>query len=188
MSKKHIREFLQLYAWPVAMILLGLVVLVRPDTASALIAKIVGWICIGVGVCFAIGAIAGAAHERVRLVVGAVLSLGIGIFITSFPLVLAEALGRFFGLFLILQGVSSVQKAIQKKKVDLPYQFSLGIAILTLAAGVVLALLPMTLSRIILKICGLVLAVIGAANIIGRSLEQKQLDAGKDHNIIDADQ
>ena len=186
MKKERIKQLLQLYAWPAALIILGLVLVFSPDTASALIAKILGWGIIVVGACTLIAAIAGAPYERMRKIAFAVLCLGVGIFIVAFPLVLAEALGRFFGLFLIIQGVGNIQKALQKKKADLPYQFSLGIAILTLLAGIVLALLPLTLSRVILNICGIVIVVIGIANIIGRYQEQKLLEAGKNSNIIDA--
>lgn len=188
MKNERIKELLLRYAWPAVMVILGLVLVFSPDTASTLIAKIIGWVLIGIGVCAVIAAIASAGHERARLIVAAVLCLGVGIFITAFPLVLAEALGRFFGLFLAIRGVSDIQKAVQKRKAGLPYQFSLGVAVLTLAAGVVLALLPLTLSRIILNICGLVLIVIGVVSLISRNQEQKLLEAGKDPNIIDAEQ
>ena len=188
MKKENIKELVKLYAWPAALTILGFVLLFSPDTAAALIAKIIGWVCIGIGVVVAIAAITGASYDRVRLAVLAVLCLGVGIFITAFPLVLAETLGRFFGLFLILLGIGNIKKAIQKKSIDLPYRVSLAVAVLTLGAGVVLVRLPMTLSRIILNICGLVLVVIGIANIVGRYQEQKLLEAGEDRRIIDADQ
>lgn len=188
MDKEQIKRSVKLYAWPAILVVLGLVLVFSPDTASALISKIIGWILIAIGVCAAIAAITGLSFERTRTVVYAVLCLGVGIFVTSFPMVLAEALGRFFGIFLAIQGVGSIRRAIQKKQADMPYEYSLGVAILTLAAGVVLALLPLTLSRIILNICGAVLVVIGIVNIVGIYRENRALESGEKPTIIDADE
>lgn len=186
MDKERMKKLLRLYGWQVLVVIVGLVLVFSPDTASALIAKVIGWILIAIGVLLAIGAILGGG-DRTRLIVGAVLCLGVGIFVSSFPMVLAEALGRFFGLFLAISGISNVRKALQKKEAELPYQYSLVIALLTLVAGVVLMLLPLTLSRIILNICGVVLVVIGVVNIIGAYQERKMLEDGSRPDIIDAD-
>ena len=188
MNKDRVKQIIRLYAWPVVLAVLGLILVFSPDTASALIAKILGWILIAIGTAAAIGAVLGASYERVRLIVFAVLCLGVGIFVVSFPLVLAEALGRFFGIFLTIQGISGIRKAVQRKNADLPYQYSMISAVVTLAAGIILALLPLTLSRIILNICGLVLIVISVVNIVGVYQEQKALEAGGRPDIIDADE
>lgn len=188
MDKERMKKLLRLYAWPAVLTLLGLVLMFSPDTASALIAKVIGWVLIGAGVCVAIGAVLGMAGDRVRMIVIAVLCLGIGIFVTSFPLLLAEMLGRVFGIFLIIRGIADIRGALRKKAADIPWQYSMGIAALTLAAGIILALLPLTLSRIILNICGIVLVIIGIVNIAGTYQEQKALESGSRPTIIDADE
>lgn len=189
MDMERIKKLLRLYAWPGVLILLGLVLMVSPDTASALISKIIGWVLIGIGVCIAIAAILGGGYGRTGQIVYAVLFLGIGIFVSAFPLVLAEALGRFFGLLLAVRGISAVRGALQKKNADLPWQYSMVIAVVTLVAGVILALLPLTLSRIILNICGAVLILIGIVNIVGTYRETKALEDGSRRpDVIDADE
>lgn len=188
MDKERAKRLIRLYAWPAVMIFLGLVLVFSPDTASALIAKVIGWLLVGIGICVAAGVVFGGAGDRMRLIVAAVLCLGIGIFVAAFPLVLAEALGRFFGVFLILRGISGIRGANQKKQTGIPWQYSMGTAVLTLAAGIILTLLPLTLSRILLNICGAVLVVIGIVNIIGTWRESKALESGSRPAIIDADE
>ena len=189
MDMERIKRLLKLYAWPGALILVGLILMVSPDTASALISKIIGWVLIGIGVCMAIGAILGGGYGRTGQVVWAVLCLGVGIFVSAFPLVLAEMLGRFFGIFLAIRGIAGLRGAQQKKNADMPWQNSMIVAAVTLGAGVILALLPLTLSRVILNICGLALVVIGVVNLIGIYREQKALEDGSRRpDIIDADE
>lgn len=185
MKKETIKKLLSVYAVPVGTVILGMVLVFSPDTASTLIAKVIGWICIAVGICCAIAAL--SAVDRGQMVSVAVLSLGLGIFITSFPLALAKVLGRIAGLAMILAGLGKVRGSLMKKKSGLPYELSLAVAIGTVVAGVVLLLLPMTLSRVLLNICGGVLVVIGILNIYGVYREQKFLEPGNDHDIIDAE-
>lgn len=188
MDKERVKKLLRLYAMPAFLIVLGLVLVFSPDTASAFVAKIIGWLIIVIGAVGLLWAILGASYERPRQMVFSVLCLGLGIFIVSFPMVLAEALGRFFGIFLTIQGAGDIRRALQKKNAGFPYRYSLGVAVVTLIAGVVLALLPMTLSRIILNICGVVLVVIGVVNTVGTYQEQKLPENRGRPDIIDADE
>lgn len=189
MDMERIKKLLRLYAWPGVLIFVGLILMVSPDTASALISKIIGWVLIGIGVCIAIAAILDGGYGRTGQVVSAVLCLGVGIFISAFPLVLAEMLGRFFGILLTIRGVAAVRGALQKKNADLTWQYSMMIALVTLAIGVILALLPLTLSRIILNLCGLALVVIGVVTVIATRQEQKMLESGRRRpDVIDADE
>ena len=189
MDMERIKKYLRLYGWQAAVIVLGLLLVCSPDTASAIIAKVIGWGLMLTGAVALIMALTGLAFRRVSSLVWAVLALGVGIFIVSFPLVLAEALGRFFGIFLTIQGVNNVRSALQRKQADLPWQSGMITAAVTLGAGIVLALLPMALSRIILNLCGLVLMVIGTVNILASWREQKAIDQGhRRPDIIDADE
>lgn len=185
MNKETIKKRLPPYIWPGAMVLLGLVLLFSPDTASALIAKILGWICVLAGVYCGIAAISGA--DRKKMTAAAILCLGLGAFIIAFPLSIAQMLGRVFGLFLVALGAGNIRESLMKKKMDLPYELSLGVAIATVVAGVVLFLLPMTLSRVLLNICGGVLVVIGILSIVKTYREQKLLESGDGPDIIDAE-
>lgn len=186
MDMERIKYYLRRYGGQALVILLGLVLVCSPDTASVFIARLVGWILILAGSGNLLLALTGMASSRVPALVWDAVALGIGIFIVCFPLVLAEALGRFFGLFLVIWGSGSIRSALQRKRADLPWQAGLTVACVTLGAGILLFLLPMTLSRVILKLCGLVLILIGAVDIFATRREQKAIE-GRRPDIIDAD-
>lgn len=188
MNKKRIQELLNQFVIPALLTVLGLILILNPDTAAALVVKILGWFFIVVGACAIIAAVLADPYERPKIIVLAVLSLGLGIFLVAFPMTLAKILGRFFGIFLVTRGGSNISVALHRKNEGFPYQYSLGIAIATLAAGILLIVLPLTLSRFVLNICGVVLVIIGICNILASLKEIKKLEDGADPNIIDADE
>ena len=53
-------------------------------------------------------------------------------------------------------------------------------------AGVVLILLPMTTSRLMFSLCGLVVLIIGIVMLLDRLRDRKRLNEPEDPNIIDA--
>ena len=57
--------------------------------------------------------------------------------------------------------------------------------VIILVAAVVLVLSPMTLSRLVFSLCGIVVLAIGAGMLVERIRNQSYLDKGDD-NIIDA--
>lgn len=185
MKKEQLLRYVRCYAGPVVMILAGLFLIVDPDAASVLIARIIGWVCIGAGVCCGIGAY--SAFNKTRLVGIAVLCLGLGIFVTAFPLAIAKILSRIVGLALVSLGAGRIHRYLLEKEAGTPDRGTLIIDVCTAAAGAVLFLLPMTLSRVLLVICGVVLVVIGGVNFYGEYRKQKLLPGGDGPDIIDAE-
>ena len=57
--KDTILSVIRLIATPVLLMVLGLILLIHPDSASALVAQIMGWVLVIAGVVFAVSAIAG---------------------------------------------------------------------------------------------------------------------------------
>jgi len=57
--KDTILSVIRLIATPVLLMVLGLILLIHPDSASALVAQILGWVLVIAGVVFAVSAIAG---------------------------------------------------------------------------------------------------------------------------------
>lgn len=185
MNKEKLLYNLRRYAGPGIMVLAGLFLMVSPDTASVLLARLIGWVCIGAGICCGIASF--NAFQKTRLVSIAVLCLGLGIFVTAFPLAIAKILSRIVGLALVSLGGGRIHRYLLEKEAGSPDRGTLIIAICTAVAGAVLFLLPMTLSRILLVICGVVLVIIGGVNFYGEYRKQKLLPGGDDPNIIDAE-
>ena len=159
MKKEQIKHMINLCFFPVLLIVLGLVLALRPDSAVALLTRVLGWILILGGV-------------------GKVLAI----------LAFRDYYGLVVGILLIVEGVDGLRTALRLKAVGLPYLTGLILGIVTLAAGMVLILVPMTASRVAITICGVVITIVGIVNLVGRIRDIRRLDAPDDPDIIDADE
>lgn len=178
MKKRDYLSLLYLLASPVLLIVLGLILIISPDTASALIARVLGWVVILVGIGIGVAAI----FDRNGAVFKGLAAVGcvtVGGFLMRNPLILAAGIGRVLGILLILRGGRDFFLSRRGGHGQL-------LAIITTIVGVVLAVLPMTTSRLVFSACGVVVLLIGGAMLLQRLRERKYLDDGGDSNIIDA--
>jgi len=179
MKKEKLMDILSLLGIPVLTAVLGLVLLLTPDTATVLVTKIIGWVLVVFGAGKAISMATrhtGAVSGWIWAAVGVVLGVGI----LSRPLILAESLGRFIGIILVIRALSDRRNSATKGGKTL--------SMVTLIVGAVLFLMPMTLTRTILRLCGLVIVIIGIANIIEVLRGTRRLESGEKPKIIDADE
>ena len=170
MKKKKFTEAVNRFGMAVTTILLGLILLLVPDSASMIIAYGIGGILTLAGILFAIGAFLDRSFSKGFW---ALACLTIGGTLMGNPLLLARNLGRFLGIWLAMEGGDCLRKGNRV----------FGWAIL--AAAIALVLSPMTLSRLVFSACGLVVLLIGIAMLLSRIRDQRFLDQGDD-NIIDA--
>ena len=177
MKKRDILSLLYQLASPVLLMVLGVILLISPDTASALISKILGWCLTLVGIAIGIWAIVDR-KSAVGKGIAAVLCVGTGGWLTAHPLLLAAGIGRFLGILIVLRGVRDLLLARNRGQGN-------GLAVITTVVGAVLVLLPMTTSRLVFRICGAVILGIGAAMLVQRLKEHRYLPGGK-NDIIDA--
>ena len=177
MKNNRFPDLLYQLASPVAVILLGLLLVVSPDSASILIARILGWVLTAIGIGFGIAAIFDREHA-VRKGITAVLFACAGGTLAAKPLLLAAWIGRLIGLLIALRGGRDL--LISGK-----YGYSRVLALITTAVGAVLVVLPLTTSRLVFSLCGLVVLFIGIGMLLDRLKKRKYLTAGDD-NIIDA--
>lgn len=170
MKKMKFMEAVNRFGMPVTTMLLGLILLLVPDSASVIIAYGIGGVLTLAGIAFAIGALLDRSLSKGFW---ALACLSIGGTLMGNPLLLARNLGRFLGIWLAIEGGDCLRKGNRV----------FGAVILV--AALVLTLSPMTLSRLLFSVCGLVVLVIGAGMLVDRIWNQKYLDKG-DGNIIDA--
>lgn len=172
-----VKQKLQQFITPVLMLVLGVLLLVRPDSASALVGKVLAWCLIAVGVVCA----AYCAKERSYIVIRAIPAFAcfaVGIWLLRNPLALAATLGRLAGVIIVLQGVQDILHAIEWKR-------NLLWAIVATAAGILLLLVPMTASRLVMGLCGVAIIVLGAAIGWGRVKGKKTVTVTLDANGFD---
>lgn len=170
MKKQKISALFNQFGMPATLMVFGLLMLLFPDSASAIIAYGVGGVLLLAGLAGGIGAL---VDRQLSKLFWPLLCLTLGCTLLGQPLLLARNVGRFMGVLLAIEGGSCLRKGSQV----------FGIVLLVAAAALVLA--PMTLSRLVFSLCGAVVLVIGIAMLLSRLKERKYLDGG-DKNIIDA--
>lgn len=164
------------FAMPAVMVLLGIILLLNPDSAAVLVASVAAWILLACGAFYGISLLLGSRAKRGVWLLTSAVCLMLGTALLANPLLLAANLGRFLGLLLAVEGIQNLMK----------HSVSKAMAVLTLVGAAVLLTAPMTASRLVFSLCGLILLVIGAAQIWER-LRRRQLNRGSDDpNIIDA--
>ena len=94
--KDTILSVIRLIATPVLLMVLGLILLIHPDSASALVAQILGWVLVIAGVVFAVSAIAGH-FDTLGKVLSAVCCFAVGAWLLRNPLMLAAGSGSSGG-------------------------------------------------------------------------------------------
>ena len=170
MRKETLLRLLNRFGMSATLILLGLILLMAPDSAAVIIAYLMGGLLTFGGIVFGIGALLDRSFSKGFW---ALACLSIGGTLMSNPLLLARNLGRFLGILLAMEGGSCLRRGNR----------TFGVIILV--AAVVLVLSPMTLSRLVFSVCGLVVLAIGVGMLAERIRNQAYLDKGDD-NIIDA--
>ena len=171
--------FLSKLLGPVILILLGLILLISPDSASALVANILGWVLIVAAIGCGIAALVSPAR-RFGKVASAIIFAAAGGWLRAHPLMLAATIGRFCGLFL---WISSIQNIRLNKKLGrrgiLPW--------VTAVVGFgLIFIIPLSISRMVFSLCGLVVLIAGIVILFDNLKSQNRLDKPQDPNIIDA--
>lgn len=176
MKNGNLRQILQLYLTPAVLILLGIVLFFNPDMGSALIAKVLGWGVMAVGIGYVIAALT-LREGLIRKVIAALVCFAIGGWLLANPLKLAAAIGRIIGILLAIRGGQDISNAIQWKR-------GLTYALLTTAAGIFMVVMPMTPTRLVMVCCGIVLVFFGGVMLLDR-VKHGYRPGSDDPNIID---
>ena len=177
MKKQKLSAFLSRYATPAVLIVLGLVLILCPDTASALISKVAGWGLMMAGIVVAVAMVVDGNWSVSKILTVLVL-VGLGRWLMTHPLAWAAWGGRIIGLLLLLRGIRDFTQSV----------FTQGkvLSVVTAVMGLMLILLPMTTSRVVFSLCGLVVLVVGITMLIDRLRLRRLMGGDDDPNIIDA--
>ncbi|MDO5401718.1 MAG: DUF308 domain-containing protein [Eubacteriales bacterium] len=172
MKKEKLSAYYSLLALPGVLFVTGIVLLLNPDSASTLLCRLLGVVVFLVGVGCAISAVA-RREALVWKVLGTLVCLNLGIWLMRNPMALAAAGGLVVGALLVIRGIQELKT----------YG---GWAVALIVLGVMLVLLPMTTSRVVFSLCGLVMMAAGAAMAVSRLRRARLEDGGDDPSIIDA--
>ena len=109
---------------------------------------------------------------------GALACLVVGVWLLKNPLLLAAGIGRLVGILLLIRGIQDLLSS--------NYGRGKVLSLITALLGLVLILLPMTTSRVVFSLCGLVVLVVGITMLIDRLRLRRLMGGDDDPNIIDA--
>lgn len=165
-------------------ILCGVILVLKPDTASALLAAVAGWALIAVGVAALIAGFAGDFGAG-SVVTGAVLLLA-GAWLHRNPLMIASVLGFVVGFLVLRQGIRAMKNAQYSKRNGGLWIPGAVLAVVEALIGVRLMLSPLSISRLVLSIVGVVLIAIGACTLAAHYKSMRYIP--EPGGIIDADE
>ena len=166
----------------IAYIVIGMMLLIMPQTSLL-------WICYAFGAVVLItGIVCLIQYSRIRgtgftapfMLVGGVITAGLGIFTLAKPQVVASFLPIVFGIFIVVDGLSRIGSAIDlAKRKGQKWWVLLLLSIVSVALGILLVLHPFGAAVSVVMVCGILLIVEGAMNlgcILYAAMELRTLD------------
>lgn len=178
MKKQDIFSLIQLLLVPALLILLGLILVVNPDTASALISKLIGYVLTLAAIVTGLTAIFGTAGKIKKGIAAVVLAM-VGGWLMAHPLWLTAWISRFLGMLILVNSGMDLIYAIKCRRHVVFHAAATAI-------GAVLILMPMSASRLVFTLCGVAVLVIGGMMLLDRIRGRRWITEGDDPNIIDA--
>lgn len=166
----------------IAYIIIGMMLLIMPQTSLL-------WICYAFGaVVLVTGIVCLIQYARIRgtgftapfMLVGGVITAGLGIFTLAKPQVVASFLPVVFGIFILVDGLSRVGTAIDlAKRKGQKWWMLLLLSVVSVALGALLVLHPFDAAVSVVMVCGILLIVEGALNlgcVLYAAMELRTLD------------
>ena len=184
MRNLDFKDILRRESGSILTILGGVLLVLRPDTASALLSAVAGWALIAAGVAALIAGFTGEFGLG-SVVTGAVLLLA-GAWLHRNPLMIASVLGFVVGFLVLRQGLRAMKDAQRSKRGGGFWIPGAVLAVLEALVGIRLILSPLSVSRLVLTIGGVALIIIGACNLVTHYRATRYIP--EPGGIIDADE
>ena len=143
----------------ILMIVFGAVLVMNPDSASALVSAILGWGLVIVGAVLLVG---GILDGREGGSIGqGVLFLLVGSWLRRNPLMIATVVGVLLGLTAVQHGWRALENAQRSKRNGGFWIPGAVLAAVELLVGVRLIFSPLSVSRVVLTLAGIAMAACG---------------------------
>lgn len=178
MKKKNTFAMLEVQALPGLFCILGLILLVTPDAASAIAGRLMGVALLVVGIVFLVDGIS-AWPGHARKLVWAVTAFCFSSWLLARPWVLITFGGRLVGVLFAIRGAQEIREARLTGRPKV-------LTAITFVCGMLLVLIPGTASRMVLRAMGLLVLLLGVILALVNRREKRWLDGPDDPNIIDA--
>lgn len=167
-------------------ILLGLLLLIHPDFGTATVGIVVGGGLTALGalilvVCFLSFPILGIVE-----ILAGIASCAVGITLIRTPDLLGKLLGYVIAGALLLRGLQGLGEANRLKKLGYAAKWNLILAVVMIIAAVILFAVPLASSRLLMRLVGAAVVLLGLLNV-GLQARFEKLIRASDKKIVDAD-
>lgn len=176
------RELLRKESGSALMIIFGVLLTFKPDFASGMVSAVLGWVLIGLGAASVVMGLVGKLGLG-PVVSGAVMLLT-GNWFHRNPLMIASAFGVLMGILVLSQGLREAANAGRSKRLGGFWIFGTVLAVVEILTGIRLILSPLLVSRLVLRVSGILMVVCGACNLMAFGRTRKYCT---DSKIIDAE-
>lgn len=167
----------------ILMTVFGLLLALVPDLASAALSAAAGWILIAAGVAALIVGFVGTRSPG-SILFGALLLLA-GRWLHRSPLMITSVIGVVLGLLVLSQGLRTARKAGWTRRAGGFWIPGTVLAAAELLVGLRLIFTPVSASRLVLRIAGILMAICGGCALAAAYRGTRHMDG--DSRIIDAD-
>ena len=164
-------------------ILLGLLLLIHPDFGTATVGVVVGGGLTALGalilvVCFLSFPILGIVE-----ILAGIASCAVGLTLIRTPDLLGKLLGYVIAGALLLQGLGEANRL---KKLGYAAKWNRILAVVMIIAAVILFAVPLASSRLLMRLVGAAVVLLGLLNV-GLQARFEKLIRASDTKIVDAD-
>lgn len=150
-------------------VILGIVLVIYPNTSLALVCRAVGVIVLITGAGFLISHVRGGIFSwfyKLDLILG-VLFVILGGYILLNPLGLLSIIPIVFGVLLIYHGISDLRQALELRKYEADrWWISIIIAVITIALGIMIMKNPFSTIDMLMRIIGICLIYDGLSDLL----------------------
>lgn len=161
---------------PVVGIVLGIYLVARPYSATDTLCSLIGWLILLAGVAGIINAVSfqHATMLSSPMLPFSVVGVVIGLFIVTRPSILAGIVSLIICIFLLIEGASGLQNAIQRHTWGDPlWLVPLVVGILSLAVGLWMLFAPLESAVLMMQVIGVSLIVSGVVNLVANLFGQR---------------
>ena len=170
--------------------LLGLALILWPETSALTVCWLLGALCVALGVCqIARYCRLGAAGVLFRFDLGGgILGVLAGLLLLLHPMGALMILPVIAGFYILVEGVFSLQAAVELRRFGLPrWGFPLGLGVLDLLLGFLLILDPFEGAAALMVYLGIALLVTGVSSIYTVACAARAFQSDGHRRIIDAE-
>lgn len=187
MKNPNKQSYLRNQGSAIAAIALGVLLILNPDFGTATVGLVVGIVFAGLGVLMLVLSFMSWPVLGVWEIAIGVLGLLSGGVLIKEPTLLGKLLGYVIAIALLMRGFQGLHEAQKLAKLGYNQKWNRILALVMIVLGIILFVVPLTSSRIVMRLVGVAVVVLGVLNMGSEARYAKRIRASE-KDIIDAEE